>query len=62
MRYVLLAEPFLILLLGLLPFEKIKPLIPLIIAAVLYNLFLVFYNLSLYNADLFTFFDLLKTR
>ncbi len=55
MRYMVLAEPFLIILLSLIPFEKNETLRSLFVLCVLYNLFLVFYNIGYGNADVFTF-------
>lgn len=55
MRYILLAEPFIIILLSLTPFEKNEILWSMLWFFILYNLLLVFYNVGYMNADLFTF-------
>jgi 4-amino-4-deoxy-L-arabinose transferase-like glycosyltransferase len=55
MRYMLLAEPILIILLALIPFEKNYTLWCFFWFIALYNIFLVLYNIGYGNAELFTF-------
>ena len=60
MRYILSAEPFLIILLSLITFEKYKSVHYLFYVFVINNLFLVLYNLG--NAELLSFFEMMKNR
>jgi hypothetical protein len=59
MRYVLMAEPFIIILISLFLENNIN-LFSIIILLIIHNLLLVFYNLSYGNAELMSFIELAK--
>lgn len=60
MRYILLAEPFFIILLTLIPFSKIHFLYSLSGIFILHNLLLGFINLSVRSPELYNFFEISK--
>lgn len=62
MRYILLSEPFLIILLSLIPFEEIRVLWNYFWFFSLYNLLLVIYNTGYGNSDLYSFFEMIARR
>jgi len=62
MRYILLSEPFLIILLSLIPFENISFLWNYFGFFSLYNFLLVLYNAGYGNAELYSFFEMVARR
>jgi len=57
MRFILIAEPFLIILLSLIPFEEFTILWNLFWVFAIYNFLLVLYNVIHNNPELYSFFD-----
>lgn len=60
MRYILPAEPFLIILLSLIPFEKNKALQQISFLFIFYNLLLILYNFG--KAEIYSFFEMILNK